>query len=110
MVLLPVIERELRVCARQPFTYYLRVLGMSALLLTCLLFGINHGFGPALGSQLFDRLHLTLFGAIWVLVPLLTADSISRERREGTLGLLFLTRLSATDIGAAKSLAHGFRA
>src|SRR5947208_12686555 len=109
-MVLPVIERELRACARQPFTYYLRAVGMTALLLECLLFGINNGFGPTLGNKLFGSLHLTLFGAIWILVPLLTADSISRERREGTLGLLFLTRLSATDIVTAKSLAHGLRA
>jgi len=110
MIVLPVIERELRTCARQPFTYYLRALGVASLLLSGLLFGMEHGFSPALGSRLFRSLHLTLFGAIWVLVPLLTADCISRERREGTLGLLFLTRLSATDIVAAKSLAHGLRA
>src|SRR6266853_2926340 len=32
------------------------------------------------------------------------------ERREGTLGLLFLTRLRATDIVTAKCLTHGLRA
>jgi ABC-type transport system involved in multi-copper enzyme maturation permease subunit len=110
MVLLPVIERELRTCARQPFTYYLRAISMGALLFQCLLFGMQHGFGPTLGSALFGSLHYTLFAAIWVLVPFLTADCISRERREGTLGLLFLTRLSANNIVTAKCLAHGFRA
>src|SRR2546425_5710202 len=110
MIVLPVIERELRACARQPFTYYLRALGVAALMLACFLFGMQHGFGPALGSRLFASLHFTLFCAIWALVPLLTADCISRERREGTLGLLFLTRLRATDIVTAKSLAHGLRA
>jgi ABC-type transport system involved in multi-copper enzyme maturation permease subunit len=110
MVVLPVMERELRTCARQPFTYTLRSLGMVVLLLQCLIFGSQHGFGPTLGSKLFSSLHYTLFGAIWILVPLLTADCISRERREGTLGLLFLTRLSATDIVTAKSLAQGLRA
>src|SRR5262249_12624582 len=47
---------------------------------------------------------------IWILVPMLTADCISRERREGTLGLLFMTRLKGTDIVVAKGLAHGLRA
>lgn len=103
-------ERELRSCARQPFTYYLRALGMAALLFQCLLFGMQHGFGPTLGGALFASLHFTLFAAIWILVPFLTADCISRERREGTLGLLFLTRLNATNIVTAKSLAHGLRA
>src|SRR5437899_1995840 len=110
MIVLPVIERELRACARQPFTYYLRALGVAALMLACFLFGMQHGFGPPLGNRLFSSLHFTLFCAIWLLVPLLTADCLSRERREGTLGLLFLTRLHATDIVTAKCLAHGLRA
>ena len=110
MTVLPVIARELRASARQPFTYYLRVLGVTALLLASLLFGLYFGFEPALGSRLFAALHSTLFGAIWVLVPVLTADCISRERREGTLGLLFLTPLKGTDIVVAKGLVHGLRA
>ncbi|MGD0259215.1 MAG: ABC transporter permease [Verrucomicrobiota bacterium] len=110
MNVLPVIERELRASARQPFTYYLRVLGVTALLLAGLLFGLEQGFAPGFGRQLFGRLHCALFGAIWVLVPMLTADCISRERREGTLGLLFLTPLKGTDIVVAKVLAQGLRA
>jgi len=110
MNVLPVIARELRASARQPFTYYLRVVGVTALLAACLLFGLHSGFEPALGRRLFGALHCTLFGAIWVLVPMLTADCISRERREGTLGLLFLTPLKGTDIVVAKGLVHGLRA
>jgi hypothetical protein len=59
---------------------------------------------------LFGRLHCALFCAIWVLVPMLTADCISRERREGTLGLLFMTSLKGRDIVVAKGLANGLRA
>jgi ABC-type transport system involved in multi-copper enzyme maturation permease subunit len=110
MTLLPVIARELRASARQPFTYYLRVLGVTVLLLAGLLFGLRVGFASSLGRLLFGSLHCALFGAIWVLVPMLTADCISRERREGTLGLLFLTPLKGTDIVVAKGLAHGLRA
>src|SRR3989442_1335794 len=110
MIVLPVISRELRASARHSFTYNLRTLGVAALLLASLFFGINHGFGPTMGGQLFGSLHFTLFAAIWILVPLLTADCISRERREGTLGLLFMTKLKASDIVVAKGLAHGLRA
>ncbi len=110
MTVLPVIARELRASARQPFTYYLRVLGVTALLVASLLFGFHLGFVPAFGRELFQALHCTLLGAIWVLVPMLTADCISRERREGTLGLLFLTPLKGTDIVVAKGLVHGLRA
>ena len=110
MTVLPVIERELRAAARQPFTYYLRLLGVAALLLAGLLFGLDHGFGSNRGGALFSSLHTALFLAIWVLVPLLTADCLSRERREGTLGLLFLTPLRASGIVVAKGLAQGLRA
>ena len=110
MPFIPVIERELRSSARQPFTYWLRALAVSALLLASLLFGLNYGFEHNIGGKLFSSLHFTLFCAIWLLVPLLTADCISRERREGTLGLLFLTRLKGPDIVVAKGVAHGFRA
>jgi ABC-type transport system involved in multi-copper enzyme maturation permease subunit len=110
MIFLPIIGRELRASARHPFTYHLRTLGVAALLLASLLFGLDHGFGSNRGGALFGSLHCALFGAIWVLVPLLTADCISRERREGTLGLLFLTRLRASGIVVAKGLAQGLRA
>ena len=109
MTVLPVIARELRASARQPFTYNLRVLGVAALLVAGVLFGLKVGFAPTFGRLLFAALHCTLVGAIWVLVPILTADCISLERREGTLGLLFLTPLSGTDIVVAKGLAHGLR-
>ncbi len=110
MVVLPVIGRELRASARHPFTYYLRTLGAGALLLAAVFFGLENGFESSIGSKLFGYLHFTLFYAIWILVPLLAADCISRERREGTLGLLFMTGLRGPDIVVAKSIAHGLRA
>ena len=109
MIVLPVVVRELRSASRHAFTYYLRVVGAAAALLCSMFFGATWGFNANLGGALFARLHLVLFVAIWLLVPLLTADCISRERREGTLGLMFLTRLRATDIVIAKGLAHGLR-
>lgn len=110
MPFFPVIDRELRASARHPFTYYLRTLGAGALLLASLLFGIENGFDSNLGGKLFGYLHFTMFYAIWILVPLLAADCLSRERREGTLGLLFMTGLRGPDIVVAKSVAHGLRA
>jgi ABC-type transport system involved in multi-copper enzyme maturation permease subunit len=110
VVFLPVIERELRASARHSFTYYLRTLGAGALLLASLFFGLENGFESSIGGILFGYLHFTMFYAIWILVPLLAADCISRERREGTLGLLFMTGLGGPDIVIAKSVAHGLRA
>lgn len=110
MTLLPVITRELISAARQPFTYYLRALAVGGLLLVSLLFVMRSGLHPDEGATLFSCLSFALFVTIWILVPVLTADCISRERREGTLGLLFLTGLGASQIVVAKGLAHGLRA
>ena len=110
MNVLPVITRELRAQARQPFTFTLRTLGVGAMLAAAGVFTMQYALDPNLGAVMFRYLHLTLFGAIWILVPLSAADCISRERPEGTLGLLFLTPLKATDIVLAKGIAHGLRA
>ncbi len=110
MRILPVISRELRAQARQAFTYVLRVAGVLALLLGGLLFAVQMPFTPDLGCVLFGQMHRILFWSIWVLVPFSAADCISRERREGTLGLLFLTPLKPRHIVVAKGFAHGVRA
>jgi ABC-type transport system involved in multi-copper enzyme maturation permease subunit len=110
MSLLPLLARELRLAARHWVTYYLRTLGVAGLLLAILVFYMHGDLARNQGGQLFMYLHLLLYWGIWVLIPVLVADSISRERREGTLGLLFLTGLKPSDIVAAKGLVHGFRA
>jgi len=107
---LPVIVRELRAEARHAFTYWLRVLGVGAVLVMAVFFTFQNGLRAESGGELFAYLHGTLHIAIWLTVPLLAADCLSRERREGTLGLLFLTPLTARDITAAKILVHGLRA
>ncbi|HZR16274.1 MAG TPA: hypothetical protein VFE51_03020 [Verrucomicrobiae bacterium] len=109
MIVVPVIERELRAVARQTLTYNLRVLGVLALVTVLGLFWLRGNAGPGVGGQLFTEFHTTLFFGIWFLVPFLTADCISRERREGTLPLLFLTRLSPAELVYAKGLVHGLR-
>jgi ABC-type transport system involved in multi-copper enzyme maturation permease subunit len=110
MTVLPAIVRELRAQARLPFTYALRVLGAAALLTVSLFFAMRAGLWPNSGGRLFGWLNFTLFLFIWMIVPLIAADCISRERREGTIGLLFLTPLKARDIVIAKGLVHGLRA
>jgi ABC-type transport system involved in multi-copper enzyme maturation permease subunit len=110
MTVLPVIGRELRAAARTPFSYYLRVLGVIALLLTLCFEGARENLGSGNGGKLFAYFHASLFVAIWFLVPLLAADSISRERREGTLPLLFLTPLEPRGIVYGKGFVHGLRA
>lgn len=51
-----------------------------------------------------------IFVGAWILTPLLASDCLSRERREGTLGLLFLTPLRPIEIVIGKGLIHFLRA
>jgi ABC-type transport system involved in multi-copper enzyme maturation permease subunit len=107
----PVVQRELREGARRPINHRLRFL--SALVGTLLLWKlIASSDAPAnqLGGYLLSALHALVLGLIFVIVPGLTADCIAREKREGTLGLLFLTPLSAGGIVAGKSLVQALRA
>jgi ABC-type transport system involved in multi-copper enzyme maturation permease subunit len=105
----PIIIRELRSQARAPLTYWLRVIGIGSILGVMALVDLE-GAPSELGGRLFGRLNATLFVSIWILVPLLTADTISREKREGTLGLLFLTPLKPAGIVLGKSLIQTLRA
>ena len=104
-------QRELREGARRPVNHRLRFLsaGVGTLLLWLI---VANSDKPAdqLGGWLFASLHTLLLGLIALIVPALTADCIAREKREGTLGLLFLTPLSAGGIVAGKALAQGLRA
>jgi ABC-type transport system involved in multi-copper enzyme maturation permease subunit len=107
----PVAQRELREGARRPVNHRLRVLsaGVGAGLLLLIAANLNM---PAaqMGRWLFACLHTWLLALIVLIVPALTADSIARERREGTLGLLFLTPMSAGGIVAGKAVAQALRA
>jgi ABC-type transport system involved in multi-copper enzyme maturation permease subunit len=108
---LPVVQRELREGARRPFNYWLRVAGAAAGV--ALLYIINqseNGNQATEGLRLFTGLHEMLLALICVMVPAMSADCIAREKREGTLGLLFLTPLTAMRIVVGKGLVQAFRA
>jgi ABC-type transport system involved in multi-copper enzyme maturation permease subunit len=101
--MLPIVTRELRVAAKRRSTYRLRfivaLVGAAQLILAATFLA---GFSVQVGQALFwlTSIVATLLCAGSGLV--LTADSISREKREGTLGLLFLTRLTSLDIVLGK--------
>src|SRR5262249_26995347 len=61
------------------------------------------------GTTLFGKMNLFIFAAIWIFVPLATADAVSRERREGTLALLYLTKLGPFGIVVGKAFVHMLR-
>jgi ABC-type transport system involved in multi-copper enzyme maturation permease subunit len=110
MNVLPVIARELRVQARHPATYRLRLVAVAAPLAASLLFLLGVEGEAQLGRPLFALLQTVLFYAALALVTFSVADCLSQERREGTLGLLLLTPLNAADIVIAKVAAHALRA
>src|SRR5215472_6193352 len=105
-----VIGRELRAESRRPGNYWLRVLAAGGLILVFASLVITWQDDAAyLGRTLFRILYQTTLFACWILTPLMTADCISRERREGTLGLLFLTPLTPLDGILGKSGVHILR-
>src|SRR5437762_5465731 len=105
MRFLPIVARELRVAARRRSTYTLRLLAAAAafsiILWLCLV--PAPGQPPtALGRSLFTALSIMAFAYSLLIGPFLTADCISAEKREGTLGLLFLTNLRNFDVVLGK--------
>ena len=97
----PVVQRELREGARRPFNYWLRVGAGAAGLLMVVFADANLTRSRTSGGwvRLLSRgCMFVLMGLICLVVPLMTADCIAREKREGTLGLLFFTPLTAGGI------------
>lgn len=106
----PLIVRELRAEARRSNAYWLRTLAAGLLTALFIWSAWNFPAGAELGPLLFNSLTQGLQLAMLVIVAALAADSISREKRDGTLGLLFLTPLTARDIIIGKILTHVLRA
>jgi hypothetical protein len=97
MTFLPIVERELRVRSGRAATYWTRfVVALAGGLVCMVMAGVAGGFSLA-GQHMFDGL-LTFGFLLCCCACLLTGDSISSERREGTLGLLFLTRVKGYDV------------
>lgn len=112
MRFLPVAERELRIASRRAGTYRIRwVSALFALVISTYLYWVMSRMvatGQA-ARQLFTLLARVGFlyclfaGVRW------TSDSLSREKREGTMGFLFLTPLRSYDIVVGKLLASSLR-
>src|SRR2546427_2032011 len=121
MSVFPIIVRELRSQARQPLTHWLRLLGglsvLAAIAVALWTMGAIKAQGgnsfantvQTFGTTLFGKMNLFIFGAIWLFVPLASADALSRERREGTLPLLYLTELRSVGIVLGKAFVHMLR-
>src|SRR5688500_15923322 len=106
MTFLPIVERELRVRARQKATFRVRVGAAIIASLIIFFFLVTASFSPSrTGQTIFWFLSGLAF--LWCLFegPRNTADALSEEKREGTLGLLFLTDLKGHDVVLGKLLA-----
>ena len=112
----PVIQRELRAGSHVSFNYWIRVIA-GAVSMIVLFAGMGYidtvptwMLAGGQGIILFKIFDTTLLVLIFIFVPAITADCLARERREGTLGLLFLTPLTAGGVVIGKSIAQGLRA
>jgi ABC-type transport system involved in cytochrome c biogenesis permease component len=105
----PLITRELRVQSRRRATYNARILWGLAAVGVLLFFTLSFPEQSVHGHAVLSATHFCLAVMIFVLAPVGAADAISREKREGTLGLLLLTRLTPRQVVLGKLAAHFIR-
>ncbi len=109
-VLPPVLQRELLVRARRGSTIWIRLgIYLLALMLVALLLipamtmGSMTGMGISSGRIIFEPLRYLLLVYALFEGARSVASAIPDERREGTLGLLFLTNLRSWDVLLGKT-------
>jgi hypothetical protein len=105
MNLLPLVNRELQVALRRKWAMRSRKWAGGAAMITVVWALMVWGGSRQIGEGLF-RVFISLTATAIILMGIfLTSDSISREKREGTLGFLFLTDLQGADIVLGKLVA-----
>lgn len=108
MTFLPIVERELRVASRRRSTFFGRLAGALIAMVVggWLMIAMNNEPPNEMGKVLFILLSAMLFTYSLAAGARITADCLSEEKREGTLGLLFLTDLKGYDIVLGKLAAN----
>lgn len=114
MIFLPIVERELRVASRKRGTFWTRtaaaivalVIAGGFFAMTLVGFPFN---AAALGKGLFATLTWLSLAVALSAGLFFTADCLSEEKREGTLGFLFLTDLHGYDVVLGKLLVTSLR-
>jgi ABC-type transport system involved in multi-copper enzyme maturation permease subunit len=104
MTFLPIVARELRLAARRRSTYWMRAgAALWIVLIGTWFFLMMQQQPPAEVSLILFSL-LTGSAVLYCLLSGVrsTADCLSEEKREGTLGLLFLTDLKGYDVVMGK--------
>ncbi|MFM7103623.1 MAG: ABC transporter permease subunit [Verrucomicrobiota bacterium] len=104
MTFLPVVERELRVASRRGWTYWGRSLtaALALAVATWITWFAGHQAPAQLGIELFVVSSGLAFAFAAFAGVTFSSDAIAAERREGTLGLLFLTDLRGHDVALGK--------
>jgi ABC-type transport system involved in multi-copper enzyme maturation permease subunit len=114
MSFLPVVERELRAAARRRGTFWTRVffalIAVAVAVVVVPYVAAFKGRSSGTGGMLLIYLTVLAFGFCALAGVFLTADSLSEEKREGTLGLLFLTDLKGYDVVMGKLMATSLSA
>src|SRR5256885_13637003 len=105
MTLLPIVDRELRVASRRRGTYSSRVIValITAVLAIWMMLTLPQFVSTTVaGAYLYRSLSWAAVVAALISGTAATADCISSEKRQGTLGLLFLTDLRGYDVVLGK--------
>ncbi|MGA2557344.1 MAG: ABC transporter permease, partial [Verrucomicrobiota bacterium] len=111
MTVLPIVGRELAVASRRGGTYWLRFwVAAGALALFCVPCAFSDVPLSEFGQGIFIFLGSVTLGFCLLAGVFLTADSLSVEKREGTLGLLFLTDLKGYDVVLGKMASNSLHA
>lgn len=113
MIFLPIVDRELRVAARKRHTFWLRVIAALVAVIIgggfFILSNVETAGLVQFGSAMFSTLTwFSLFAALAAGL-FFTSDCLSEEKRQGTLGFLFLTDLRGYDVVLGKLLATSLR-
>lgn len=109
MLSFPLIARELRIQSRKRGTYDLRTICGLGAFAALWFFASQFPEHAANGTYLFTLIHACLALMLFVIAPIGAADAISREKRDGTLSLLLLTKLTPVQIVLGKIAAHLIR-
>ncbi|HKS37229.1 MAG TPA: ABC transporter permease subunit [Verrucomicrobiae bacterium] len=114
MTFLPIVDRELRSMARRRSTYWTRIvfalIAIAGAFVVMSLAGVFQARTTGVGGSLFRFLAVMAFLFCALAGVFITSDCLSEEKREGTLGFLFLTDLRGYDVVLGKLMATSLNA
>lgn len=113
MTFLPIVGRELRVASRRQYTYWSRVSATGFLLMIFSMILVFMHLAKTPGWNLGQTGFMVLKWISFIFAAsagiFMTSDTLSEEKREGTLGLLFLTDLRAHDVVLGKLMSQSLQ-